>query len=37
MKYRIETQALGKSAPVIRESDEDAHARNRRAVIVEQK
>ena len=34
---RIDIQALGKNAPVIRESDEDAKARNRRAVILEQK
>jgi len=34
---RIDTQALGKSAPAIKESDEDAKARNRRAVIAEQK
>jgi len=33
---RIDTQALGKSAPVIKESDEDAKARNRRVVILEQ-
>jgi outer membrane protein OmpA-like peptidoglycan-associated protein len=32
---RIDTQALGKSAPAIRESDEDAKARNRRVVILE--
>ena len=32
---RIKIQALGKSAPVIRESDEDAKARNRRVVILE--
>ena len=32
---RIDIQALGKSAPVIKESDEDAKARNRRAVILE--
>ena len=32
---RIEIQALGKSVPAIRESDEDAKARNRRVVILE--
>ena len=33
---RIDIQALRKSAPVIKESDEDAKARNRRVVILEQ-
>jgi outer membrane protein OmpA-like peptidoglycan-associated protein len=34
---RIDTQALGNNVPAIRASDEDAKARNRRAVILEQK
>ena len=34
---RIDIQGLGESAPAVQGSDEDARARNRRAVIAEQK
>jgi outer membrane protein OmpA-like peptidoglycan-associated protein len=34
---RIDIQALGETAPAVQGNDEDARARNRRAVIVEQK
>ena len=34
---RIDIQGLGESATAVQGSDEDARARNRRAVIAEQK
>lgn len=35
--YRIDVQGLGEAAPAVQGSDDDARARNRRAVILEQK
>ena len=36
LSQRIDVQGLGEAAPAVQGSDDDARARNRRAVILEQ-